>query len=213
MRKTIICVPFLLITIASLAGLSGVAVASPASIEVVPTSFEQEPGDSFVVNITVSDMTDLYLWMFRLAWNNTVLQLNGIDEGPFLQDEGDTSGIWLSPPTIPEIGAAGKIDEATCSLLGPVPGVNGSGIIATLNFTCLSVGDSALEFWEEAPYHEPTTDLLDSNLDRISHTVTPGEVTVIPEFPGTLLTVVFLVATLFAVVLGKKVYSKRLRVP
>jgi hypothetical protein len=213
MRKTIVCVQFLLITIASLAGLSGVAIASPTSIEVVPSSLEQLPGGSFLVNITVNDMTDLYLWMFRLRWNNTVLQLNSIEEGPFLQDEGDTSGIWLSPPTIPEIDAAGKIDEATCSLLGPVPGVNGSGTIATLNFTCLSMGDSALEFWEEASFYEPATDLLDSNLESISHTATPGEVTVIPEFPGMLLTAVFLVATLFAVVLGKKVYSKRLRVP
>lgn len=213
MRKTTVCVQFMLITIATLAGLSGVASASPTSIEVVPISLEHEPGDSFVVNITVSDVTDLYLWMFRLRWNNTVLRLNSIDEGLFLQDEGDTSGIWLSPPTIPEIDGAGKIDEATCSLLGPVPGVNGSGTIATLNFTCLSMGDSALDFWEEAPFHEPATDLLDSNLESISHTATPGEVTVIPEFPGLLLIAAFLVATLFAVALGKKAYSKRLRAP
>ena len=213
MRKTTVCVQFMLITIATLAGLSGIASASPTSIEVVPISLEHEPGDSFVVNITVSDVNDLYIWMFRLRWNNTVLRLNSIDEGLFLQDEGDTSGIWLSPPTIPEMDIAGKIDEATCSLLGPVSGVNGSGTIATLNFTCLSMGDSALEFWEEAPFHEPATDLLDSSLESISHTAMPGEVTVIPEFPGLLLIAAFLVATLVGVVLGKKVYSKRLRVP
>ena len=212
MRKTIVCVPFLLITIASLAGLSGVAIASPTSIEVVPTSLEQEPGDSFVVNITVSDMTDLYLWMFRLRWNNTVLQLNSIDEGPFLQDQGDTSGIWLSPPTISEINIAGRIDEATCALLGSVPGVDGNGTIATLNFTCLSLGDSTLEFWEEAPYYEPATDLLDSNLDSILHTATAGAVDVIPEFSSVILIAVFLLTTLFVVILGKKVNSMRLEI-
>ncbi len=211
MRKTILCIPFLLIIIASLAGLSSVAIASPTSIEVVPASLEQEPGDSFLVNITVNDVTDLYLWMFRLRWNNTVLQLNSIEEGPFLQSESDTSGIWRDPHNISDINAAGRIDEATCSLLGPVPGVDGNGTIATLNFTCLSLGDSALEFWEETPYHEPATDLLNSSLDSIPHTTTPGTVDVIPELSSVLLIAVFLLATLFAVVLGKKVHSIRLK--
>jgi hypothetical protein len=210
MRKTIGCVPFLLIMIASLAGLSGVAIASPTSIEVVPSSLEQLPGDSFLVNITVNDMTDLYLWMFRLKWNNTVLQLNSIEEGPFLQDEGATSGIWLSSPAISEINIAGRIDEATCAFLGPVPGVNGSGTIATLNFTCLSLGDSTLEFWEEAPYYQPATDLLDSNLDSIPHTATPGAVDVIPEFSSGILIAMFLLTTLFVAILGRKAHSMRL---
>ncbi|MCW4019795.1 MAG: hypothetical protein NWF14_00985, partial [Candidatus Bathyarchaeota archaeon] len=83
--------------------------------------------------------------------------------------------------------------------------------IATLNFTCLSLGDSALEFWEETPYHEPATDLLNSSLDSIPHTTTPGTVDVIPELSSVLLIAVFLLATLFAVVLGKKVHSIRLK--
>jgi hypothetical protein len=110
-----------------------------------------------------------------------------------------------------DINAAGRIDEATCSLLGVVPGVNGSGTIAMLNFTCLSLGDSALEFWEEAPHYEPATDLLDSDLDSIPHTATPGAVEVIPEFANVILIAVFLMATVFAVVLGRKVHSIRLK--
>ena len=210
MRKVVVSTLLLFVITTFVIGLPGVARASPSSIEVVPASLEQLPGDSFLVNITVNDVTDLYLWMFRLRWNNTVLQLNSIEEGPLLQNEGDTSGIWLSPPTISEINIAGRIDEATCSLLGAVPGVDGSGMIATLNFTCLSMGDSALEFWEEASYYEPATDLLDSSLDSIPHTATPGTVDVIPEFSSVMLIAVFLLTTLFVVILGKKVHSMRL---
>jgi len=211
MRRILVFVLLLLVIATLITNLPSAAKATPTSIEVVPASLEQLPGDSFLVNITVNEVTDLYLWMFRLRWNNTVLQLNSIEEGSFLQNEGETSGIWLSPPTIPEINAAGRIDEVTCSLLGAVPGVDGNGTIATLNFTCLSLGDSALEFWEEETYHEPATDLLDSNLDSIPHTATPGTVDVIPEFSSVILTAVFLLATLFAVVLGKKVHSIRLK--
>jgi hypothetical protein len=149
--------------------------------------------------------------MFRLRWNNTVLQLNSLEEGLFLQSEGETSGIWRDPHNMSDINAAGGINEATCSLLGAVPGVDGSDTIATLNFTCLSLGDSALEFWAEAPYYNPATDLLDSNLDSIPHTETPGTVDVIPEFASVILIAVFLLATLFAVVLGKKAHSMRLK--
>jgi len=184
MRKAVVHTLLLFVITTFVIGLPGVARASPSSIEVVPASLEQMPGDSFLVNITVNDVTDLYLWMFRLRWNNTVLQLNSIEEG--------------------------RIDEATCSLLGAVPWVDGSGTIATLNFTCLSMGDSALEFWEEAPHYEPATDLLDSNLDSIPHTATAGAVDVIPEFSSVILTAVFLLATLFVVILGKKAHSTRL---
>ncbi|UCC33872.1 MAG: hypothetical protein JSW53_02395, partial [Candidatus Bathyarchaeota archaeon] len=196
MRRTFAGTLLLLIMAIAVLNLLGAARASPTSIEVIPSSLEQEPGDSFLVNITVNDVADLYLWMFRLRWNNTVLQLNSIAEGPFLQVVNETSGIWLSPLTIPEVNAAGRIDEATCSLLGQVPGVDGNGTIATLNFTCLSLGDSALEFWQEPPHHEPATDLLDSNLESITHEATPGVVEVIPEFTSMVLIAVFLLATL-----------------
>lgn len=110
-----------------------------------------------------------------------------------------------------EINAVGRINETACSLVGTVSGVNGSGTIATLNFTCLAIGDTALEFWEEAPYFEPATELMNPNGISISHTTTPGTVDVIPEFPSFMLTAVLLLATLFVVVLGKRAYSKRLK--
>lgn len=210
MRKTLVCIPLLLTITMLVVRLQSVVRATPTSIEVVPASLEQEPGDSFLVNVTVNDVTDLYLWMFRLRWNNTVLQLNSIEEGPFLQRGGETSGIWRNPHNISDMNAGGRIDEATCSLLGAVLGVDGNGTVATLNFTCLSLGDSALEFWEEAPYYESATDLLDSNLGSILHTATPGTVDVIPEFSSVILIAVFLLVILFAVVLGKKVHSIRL---
>jgi len=212
LRKALVCVPVSIIMTVFIASLSGVARASPASIEVVPASVERLPGNSFIINVTVNDVTGLYLWMFRLRWNRTVLQLNTIEEGPFLKKGGgSTSGLMQSPPTISEINSAGKINELACTLVGGVSGVDGSGTIATLNFTCLAMGSTALEFWEESPYFEPSTELLNPNGDSISHTATPGAVSVIPEFSDFVLTAVLLLATLLVVVLGKKVRSTRLK--
>jgi len=213
MRKILVCTPLLLIITALIVILSSVARASPTtSIKVVPASVEGLPGESFIINITVNDVTDLYLWMFRMKWNSTVLRLNSIQEGPFLKkDGGITSGLMLSPLMLSEINAAGRINETACSLEGEDPGVDGSGIIATLNFTCLALGDTALEFWEEAPYFEPATELFNPNGVSISHTAMPGTVDVVPEFSGFMLIAVLLFVTLLVVVLGKKVRSTRLK--
>ena len=213
MRKILVCTPLLLIITALIVILSSVARASPTtSIEVVPASVEGLPGESFIINITVNDVTDLYLWMFRLKWNSTVLRLNSIQEGPFLKkDGGTTSGLMLSPPLMAEINAAGRINETACSLVGETPGVDGNGTLATLNFTCLSEGDTTLEFWEEAPYFEPATELMNPTGISISHTATPGTVDVIPEFSGFMLIAVLLLATLLVVILGKRAYSMRLK--
>ncbi len=207
MRKTFVFMLVLLIAAVLIAYLPMSAMSNPTSIEVVPVSTEGLPGDFLIVNITVYDVTDLYLWMFRLRWNKTVLHFNSIDEEPFLEkDGGSTSGIMLSPSNISEINVAGRIDEAACTLLGVVPGVNGSGTIAALNFTCLSMGSTSLEFWMESPLHEPATDLLNSSGETIAHTAMSATVEVIPEFSG-FIALLLLTAILSVVILGRKVFK------
>ncbi len=209
MRKTIVYTLVLSIVTILIAYLPTPARSSPTSIEVVPVSTEGLPGEFLIVNITVDDVTDLYLWMFRLRWNRTVLQFNSISEEPFLEkDGGSTSGIMLTPLNVSDINAAGRIDEAACSLLGAIPGVNGSGTIATLNFTCLAMGSTSLEFWMESPSHEPATDLLNSDGETIPHTALPATVNVIPEFSG-FIALLLLTSVLSTVILGRRVLRAR----
>ena len=211
MRKTFVFVLILSVITVLIAQLLIPARSSPTSIEVAPVSAEGLPGESLIINITVDDVTDLYLWMFRLRWNKTVLQFNSIHEEPFLEkDGGSTSGIMLTPSNISEINTAGRIDEAACSLVGAIPGVNGSGTIATLNFTCLSMGSTSLEFWMESPYYEPATELLNPDGEPIPHTALPATVTVIPEFPSFIV-LLLLIAILSTVILGRKVLHIRLQ--
>jgi len=210
LRKTFVSIVVLSIATILIAYVPVPARSNPTSIEVIPLSTEPSVDEFLIVNITVNDVTDLYLWMFRLGWNKSVLQLNSINEEPFLEkDGGTTSGIMLSP-SIPEINDAGRIEEAACSLVGAVPGVNGSGTIATLNFTCLSIGSTSLEFWEESPLHEPKTDLLNPTGETIPHTALPTTVNVIPEFSG-FASLLLLVAISSLVILSKKVFRKHAR--
>ncbi|MGD8545515.1 MAG: cohesin domain-containing protein [Candidatus Bathyarchaeota archaeon] len=211
MRKTFEFVLVLSVITVLTALLLAPVRSSPTSIMVSPVSDEGLLGEFLIVNITVDDVTDLYLWMFRLRWNSTVLQFNSINEEPFLEkDGGSTSGIMLTPSNISEINDAGRIDEAACTLIGVVPGVNGTGTIATLNFTCLSMGGTSLEFWMESPYYEPATELLDPDGESLIHTALSATVNVIPEF-SSFIVLLLLIAILTTVILGRKLLRIRLQ--
>ena len=188
--------------------LAGTAKASPTTIAVEPAQLEVDVGKSYIINITVTDVSHLYLWVFRLRWNNSVVQLNSIVEGSFLK-QGGTTALLYTPLTIAEINAAGRITEASCTLLMPVPGVSGSGVLATLNFTALAIGTTTIEFWEDPPSFEGKTILIDDTAasNPIPHTEVPGSVDVIPEFQASVFTALFLLAALLVVVLEKTVWS------
>lgn len=204
LRKLLLSISIVLVIAVALAGS---ARADTTTIAVYPAQLEVDVGESYVINITVTDVDDLFLCMFRLKWNNSVLQLNSIVEGPFIKQGGSTA-FMTDPLSIDDINADGKINEATCTLLGPMPGVSGNGTIATLNFTALAVGTTAIEFWEDPPAFEEKTVLVDSLGELITHDRVDGNIDVIPEFPVSMFVALFLLMTLLVVAFQKMLWSK-----
>lgn len=62
------------------------------------------------------------------------------------------------PGTIDNVG--GDVSSTADSLIGPIPGVTGTGTLAVFQFTALAVGTSPLSFGNEI--------LLDSSLNDIT---------------------------------------------
>jgi hypothetical protein len=134
-------------------------------------SFGLLPGDTFSINITVSNVIDLYAWQFQLYYDSSVLnattRLNNditppswepdIDEGPFLKT-GGVSTFWGINSFTDNYNSTHGYIELFCSRLPPlngtVPGVSGTGTLATIRFKTLSYGLSIL--------HLDNTKLLDS---------------------------------------------------
>jgi len=110
------------------------------AISVIPSTDIAVAGQLLTANITVSNITDLYLWAFSISWNPATLDLTNVTEGEFLMRGGSTTGVLIKE--INQTG--GYMKEATCSLLGNIPGVNGSGTIATITFKATTVGSSPL---------------------------------------------------------------------
>jgi hypothetical protein len=125
-------------------------------------------GQPVSVDVSISNVTDLYAFQFSAGFNQNVLSGTGVREGPFLPSGGPT---FFIPGTIDN--TAGTISLTADTLIGVVPGVSGSGTLAILDFTAVGVGASPISLTDVV--------LLNSRLQEISAAVEAESVTVAPE--------------------------------
>jgi hypothetical protein len=115
-----------------------------ATVAVSPSSITGSVGQSFGVNVTVTNVTDssgLYGWEFRLNWTVSILNVSNIVEGSFLKSGGGSTFFSNSFDN-----AKGHM-IADCTLEGPVNGVTGGGILATITFHIIDAGQSTMNLY------------------------------------------------------------------
>ena len=140
-------------------------LGSFTSIAVNPSFKEVTLGNIFTLDLNVSDVTDLYLWVLTVEWDPSIIEFQGYEEGPFLKSEG--------PTTIMDAGvSSGKIERLVCTILGPVPGADGEGSLVTFTFNAEALGTT--------PFSITFSDLLNSNGEHIPHNIYDGIVQVSP---------------------------------
>lgn len=141
----------------------GFVVQVVTTIEVSPSNMTVWVCDTFTVNITVSNVVNLYTWEFNMTFDPAAMECLSVEEGPFLKLGGTTA---FTPPTINN--TAGTINGANCTLTVPFP-VTGSGTLANVTFHCKGKGQSLLMF--------SYTSLKNSTYHSIPHSVGLGSVT------------------------------------
>lgn len=160
--------------------ISSPILADPV-LSVVPVSASNVNVRSTVsYDINISNVTDLYAFQFDLTFNHAIVSAVSIAEGSFLSSScGSTCFI---PGVIDNLG--GTIAGNADTLIGPLPGVTGSGTLAILTLQGVAAGSSSIGLVNAL--------LLDSTLSPISNvSLQSGSVTVngtvaTPE-PGSLL--------------------------
>lgn len=157
--------------------ISGQGFASTV-VSIQPSASNQTVGSFFNVFVDISDVSDLYSFQFDISFNPMVLQAVGLTEGSFLPTGG---GTFFIPGAIDN--AAGSISFTADSLLGPDPGVTGTGHLAVLSFEAFGEGISTISL--------SNLILLDSGLSDIPFTLSDGTVNVskstVPGPPSILL--------------------------
>ena len=96
-------------------------------IEVQPSSYSAHAlGETFIVNITINDVVDLYNFTFKLSYNTTMLDVLNMQIGPFLN-----SPVYQSTYVIDD--ANGYVFLTVWSTGGAAP-ASGSGVLASITF-------------------------------------------------------------------------------
>jgi hypothetical protein len=113
------------------------------TVQVAPSTTIAGAGATFTLDVIVTDVTDLAVWEFRLFYLNTILNCTNITEGPFLKADGST---FFDSTIRNAYNATHGWLDAGSTLLGQVPGVNGTGPLAIITFQTVAAGDTPLQF-------------------------------------------------------------------
>ena len=155
-------------------------------------------GETFSINLTISNVTNLAGWQFTLYYQSTVLNLTASspsDAGSILPTG---NAILFTLDFQPNYNATtGLITLWYEQIKGSVVGVNGSGLLATISFTVIGSGGSFLHLGDGPVY---LNKLTDSKNNLIPFTVVNGEVMVVPEFPSLAILPLFMIVTLVSLV-------------
>ena len=110
-------------------------------------------GNTVSIDVSIAGISDLYAYQFSLSFDPTLFQAMGASEGPF-----------MGGPTVFDGGtvdnALGTISYTFGSLIGAVPGMSGSGGLASFSFDVIGSGTGTFSFADVV--------FLDSNLDDIA---------------------------------------------
>lgn len=159
------------------------------------TNEEVTVGNNISLNISINDVTDLFAYQFDIVFDPMVLAAQSITEGAFLSKGGSTFFISGIVDNI-----TGLINFTANSLIGAISGVDGNGILATVNFSAIAAGLSTISL--------SSTTLLDSTFFEIGSNSVAGIVQVqnrsIPE-PASLW-LIFLGWFVLRIGLGSKGY-------
>ncbi|MEM3699740.1 MAG: cohesin domain-containing protein [Candidatus Bathyarchaeia archaeon] len=126
--------------------------------------------ETFSINISIAQVTNLAAWEIKLYYLNTMLNGTKATEGPFLKTAGLTF-FWVLSFTDNYNATHGKVHIA-CTLTGTGPGATGSGTLATVTFKAKNAGNTPLTLKD--------TKLLDNQdpPQQIIHTAINGDVQV-----------------------------------
>jgi hypothetical protein len=159
-RKTIIIASVIIVIL--ILAIVAYLFMNRTTVYVDPQTIKEVVNQDFQVNITVSNVANLYGWQFKLGWNATILGLMNVTEGPFLKSIRQTIFSYKLNETNYHI-------VVECSYMGNVPGANGNGVLATIRFHVNEARNCTLNLYD--------TELIDPSEKDISHVTNVGHFT------------------------------------
>ncbi len=185
--------------------------SSDTNVSVLPEQNSVRLGEALTVNITISNVQNLYGIDVTLDWNSSVLQIQsassqlGVEShfGGVLHETSDYPIIVVQDNSSQEIGEYHLI----ASSQGSADAFNGDGTIVTLKFNVTNLGHSELTLQSDLADHPQPGETIS---EPITHIDVNGSVnvTAIPEFPEMLVLTLLAVFVTASLIFSKKVLKK-----
>ena len=183
---------------------------SPTTVKVVPAQNAVRIGETIVVNLTITNVQNLYGLDIKLDWNTSLLQLMSTISrlGVESYSDGILHESTDAPISVVEDSSSQETGEyhLVATSQNPSPSFNGSGTIVSLTFNVTNIGHSTLSIQSELA-DRPLPDQIS---DFIVHTDANGSVDAgaIPEFPeAAIIGLLAIFATVF-LLFSKRIIKK-----
>ena len=115
---------------------------STAILSVDPPTSTALVGETFTINVTITDVSNLFGWQVLMHFDPNVLQVDNVTEGPFLGSTGNETVFLTNINNDEGYLVVGGVFMAPF----PEEGVTGNGILTTIVFNAASYGTTTLEF-------------------------------------------------------------------
>jgi hypothetical protein len=125
-------------------------------------------GDSFDLDIDISEAEDIYAWEFSLSYPKFLTVMAAVDvvEGDFLQAAAGPEGTYMAK----SINAFEGTVSAAGTLKGDVEGASGDGTLATVRFSVLEpAGEYPLELYDTHVWMR-----IENELEEVEHDTADG---------------------------------------
>jgi len=101
------------------------------------------PGNTFNINISISEAEEIYAWSLNMSWDPALLNITEIKEGPFLNGNEDYNTTFT-----PDINQEGGYVYVNCTLSDEPANASASdnGTLALITFLVEGRGGTALHF-------------------------------------------------------------------
>jgi hypothetical protein len=178
--------------------------ASPDTVvEVLPSSNSANVGQTFMVNVTIIDVQNLYGVEATVNWNSSILQLVSFDIRC-----GQADGVLYNPILSINSSEEDQVSVASTSIPPALP-FNGSGNIVRITFNVTNSGYSSIDLESKLQDYPPPDREPHISLPIEHSTVGSQFSTSVVEIPNSAILLAFTVLTVSAIVLSKKMTRKR----
>ncbi len=172
-KKTIGLLIITIIVLAVFPLIPHAKAQSEPTLSLTPSTIQvTQLGQTFALNITISNVQDLWFWYASVTWDPTVLNMTGTpQEGNFMTQSGSTLFI-VAPPkngTVP-----GGIDDTLLT----TDGASGSGVLATLTFQAMAQSTSTTIQLNNITLESPPTTMGATGGPQITPTSTSSSTSI-----------------------------------